>query len=67
MINGWEWTIIGFLFAVWVVYVIAYEWFVWRDTCRWFKQLPKSPIYGPAHLHRLKGPRARPNLRVVNR
>lgn len=64
---NWEWIVIGFFVAVWVVYTALYEWFLWKETRRWCRQLPKYPIYGPPDLHRTRGSQARPNLRTVSR
>lgn len=62
LLPGWEWMVLGFGLAVFVIYLAAYEWCLWRDTHRWARQLP---IFGPPDVDRLNGSQSRPNIRRV--
>ena len=36
----WEWWLLGIILLAIVVYIIAYEWLLWRATRRWILQQP---------------------------
>ena len=65
MIRHWEWLVIGGVLSVGVIYLVAYEWFLWRDTHRWARHLHASPVFGRADVDRLHGSQGRPNVRRV--
>ena len=51
------------------VWYALYDLFYLLALKRWWRMqlglLAQRPIYGPADLHRCKGPHAKPNLRMV--
>lgn len=55
----WELYLLAFVVGIWLVYFLVYNWLVWRST----RRVP-PPIYGPADPYRMKGPRAKQNVRV---
>ena len=70
MRDHWEFILLGVVGCIGLVYVIAYEWLLWRGTRHWLRthfpaQYHRSPIYGPADPYRTKGPHSKPNLRRV--
>jgi len=79
MKENWEYSVLGLIGVVGglalVTYLVAFEYFERQATKRWFQrqlrelQLKRRqvPIYGPADPYRVKGPNARPNLRLVSR
>lgn len=54
----WEWGLLVFVVGILTVYVLAYQWLLWRGA----RHIP--PIYGPADPYRLTGSRSRPNARM---
>lgn len=58
MVDHWEFWIAGLVAGAGLIYLIAYEWFLWRSTRRWAQH-----IYGPPDTARLDGEWARPNRR----
>ena len=65
MSDGWEFILLGVIGVCCIVYLAAYEWFLWRDTHRWVRHLHHAPVYGRADTHRLHGTHVRPNVRRV--
>jgi hypothetical protein len=73
MKDHWELTILAILgiaaLAGMTSYLVAREWFEWRQTGRWFRRYLLThitPVYGRPDPSRTMGPHAKRNLRVVN-